>query len=218
MKLRSVKKQKNCVASVISNTKLKESSVKMEIRDDHSGYQFFPPFKRVLLSWLAEFTSTRYRASLVIYINLNICGRFWDKIGEFGWNRPDKRTLCITHSTVLQCFLRFLALKSLILSILPISLHKDINMPHVWRTEWKSLLVWVGWIQVLGRTLNCLIFLVIYQHFCVQHLRATCLITGEVSIVSSWNCQSCKKKKIPWTIYLNSTTNTITTTCSTWAG
>jgi hypothetical protein len=32
----------------------------------------------------------------VLFINLIFCGRFWGKVGEFGRNRPKKRTL-VTH-------------------------------------------------------------------------------------------------------------------------
>ncbi len=31
----------------------------------------------------------------VLFINLNICGRFWGKIGEFGRNRPETKTLVL---------------------------------------------------------------------------------------------------------------------------
>jgi ankyrin repeat protein len=29
----------------------------------------------------------------VLFINLNMCSRFWGVAGEFGWKRPEKRTL-----------------------------------------------------------------------------------------------------------------------------
>jgi hypothetical protein len=53
---------------------------------------------------------------------------------------------------------------------------------HSYKYVHKVILVWIGWIRVLGRTFNCLIFLFINQHISVQHLRATGLITGEVSM------------------------------------
>jgi hypothetical protein len=28
-----------------------------------------------------------------LFINLNICGQFWGKVGKFGRNQPEKRTL-----------------------------------------------------------------------------------------------------------------------------
>jgi hypothetical protein len=36
----------------------------------------------------------------LLFIHFNICGRFWGIIGEFGWNRPERKMVegsVVTH-------------------------------------------------------------------------------------------------------------------------